>query len=120
MVFSECPSGSNAEAVRSWCISPTVSSNGLRDREAGAPSTNLPTEAMLYGNMEHQRVVTGSRPAAPQPSSAPRAPISVGVVGLGYWGPNLVRNFASSDEYRLIAVCDQHADRLQKISASFP
>ncbi len=33
-------------------------------------------------------------------------PIGVAVVGAGYWGPNLVRNFASSPSYRLAWVCD--------------
>ena len=29
------------------------------------------------------------------------APLGVAVVGAGYWGPNLVRNFQSSDRFRL-------------------
>ena len=33
-------------------------------------------------------------------------PIRVAVVGAGYWGPNLVRNFAASDSWDLAAVCD--------------
>jgi predicted dehydrogenase len=33
-------------------------------------------------------------------------PIGLAVVGAGYWGPNLVRNFASSPQYRLIWLCD--------------
>jgi predicted dehydrogenase len=32
--------------------------------------------------------------------------IGVGVVGYGYWGPNLARNFADIDGWRLDAVCD--------------
>src|SRR5579872_3139581 len=33
-------------------------------------------------------------------------PIGVGVVGYGYWGPNLVRNFSSNDDSRVVAVSD--------------
>ncbi|WP_411701160.1 Gfo/Idh/MocA family protein [Conyzicola sp.] len=32
--------------------------------------------------------------------------LSVAVVGAGYWGPNLARNFSSSPEWRLAAICD--------------
>ena len=38
--------------------------------------------------------------------------IGIGVIGYGYWGPNLVRNFAlASDGRRVVAVCDNSADR---------
>ena len=29
--------------------------------------------------------------------------IGIGIVGYGYWGPNLVRNFASNESSRVIA-----------------
>src|ERR1700681_2283547 len=32
--------------------------------------------------------------------------IGVGVIGYGYWGPNLVRNFANSESSRVVAVSD--------------
>jgi predicted dehydrogenase len=38
--------------------------------------------------------------------TTPQRPIGLAVVGAGYWGPNLVRNFASSPHYRLIWLCD--------------
>ena len=38
--------------------------------------------------------------------------IRVGVVGYGYWGPNLARNFAVHDGFELAAVCDQREDKL--------
>jgi predicted dehydrogenase len=38
--------------------------------------------------------------------------IRIGVIGYGYWGPNLVRNFAEQPASRVVAVCDQKADRL--------
>jgi predicted dehydrogenase len=38
-------------------------------------------------------------------------------VGAGYWGPNLVRNFASSGDWDLVAVCDLDLDRARRVAA---
>ena len=38
--------------------------------------------------------------------------IGVGVIGYGYWGPNLVRNFANTDAAQVIAVSDLDPARL--------
>jgi predicted dehydrogenase len=47
-------------------------------------------------------------------------PARVGVIGLGYWGPNLVRNFAAADGARLTALCDLNSDALAKQLALHP
>lgn len=44
----------------------------------------------------------------------------VAVIGLGYWGPNLVRNIASLPTTELVAVCDADRARLEAISPQFP
>ena len=41
--------------------------------------------------------------------------LGIAVVGAGYWGPNLVRNFRSSPEWDLVAVCDLDASRAQMV-----
>jgi predicted dehydrogenase len=46
--------------------------------------------------------------------------LRVGVVGLGYWGPNLVRVLAEMDGADVVAVCDQRRDRLELISRRYP
>lgn len=46
--------------------------------------------------------------------------ISVAVVGAGYWGPNLIRNFAACRDVRLVAVCDKDEARLKKVCAPYP
>lgn len=46
--------------------------------------------------------------------------IGVAVVGYGYWGPNLVRNFWSAPGARLVSVCDRRAERLASVTAQFP
>jgi predicted dehydrogenase len=46
--------------------------------------------------------------------------VRIGVVGAGYWGPNLMRNFAACPLTSLAAVCDQDAARLQKFRRLYP
>lgn len=46
--------------------------------------------------------------------------INVGVVGCGYWGPNLVRNFRAIDECRMTAMCDRDSQRLQHLHSLYP
>ena len=41
--------------------------------------------------------------------------LRVAVVGAGYWGPNLVRNFRASPEWDLVAVCDLDEDRARRV-----
>ncbi|MHB8376618.1 MAG: Gfo/Idh/MocA family protein [Dehalococcoidia bacterium] len=48
------------------------------------------------------------------------APVGVAVVGCGYWGPNLVRNFFDTPGCRMLAVCDQSVARLQAMQARHP
>ena len=44
----------------------------------------------------------------------------VGVVGLGYWGPNLARNFDRLPEVELAWLCDESAEALDRLSRAFP
>ncbi|MCA9193626.1 MAG: Gfo/Idh/MocA family oxidoreductase [Planctomycetales bacterium] len=46
--------------------------------------------------------------------------IRVGIVGLGYWGPNLVRCFSEIEGCKVTAVCDQSYDQLLRIKDRFP
>src|SRR3982751_3299367 len=47
------------------------------------------------------------------------SPINVGVIGCGYWGPNLVRNFKSLTSCRLKAVCDVNESRLRHLRSLY-
>lgn len=42
------------------------------------------------------------------------------VIGVGYWGPNLIRNFLGHDEIEGVIACDNDEARLAKISKTFP
>ena len=44
--------------------------------------------------------------------------LRIAVVGAGYWGPNLVRNFLASPDWDLVAVCDVDAARARKAIGS--
>ena len=46
--------------------------------------------------------------------------IKVGIIGYGYWGPNLVRNFVACDETEVTMVCDRDAVRLGKLHSLYP
>jgi predicted dehydrogenase len=46
--------------------------------------------------------------------------IKVGVVGCGYWGPNLIRNFRALSGCRLKTMCDTNEERLQHLAALYP
>ena len=46
--------------------------------------------------------------------------IRVGVVGLGYWGPNLARNLAQMPDADLAWCCDADDERRARFSAQFP
>lgn len=44
----------------------------------------------------------------------------IGVIGYGYWGPNLVRNYAANPGSEVVMVSDFSADRLSKVRALYP
>ncbi len=44
----------------------------------------------------------------------------VGVVGCGYWGPNLVRNLSENRLCRGISLCDLDAAKLARLSLRYP
>lgn len=46
--------------------------------------------------------------------------IRIGVIGYGYWGPNLVRNFADSRDCTVVAVCDGNKERLDLAQRRYP
>jgi len=49
-----------------------------------------------------------------------KGPLSVGVVGCGYWGPNLVRNFRKIPNCTVKAICDMNQERLGHLQSLYP
>ena len=77
----------------------------------------------------------GARPVVALPHSAPGAQadgngmsrrngtgrrLGVGVIGLGYWGPNLVRNLHELDGVEVVVMSDLDAEALDKVGARYP
>lgn len=46
--------------------------------------------------------------------------IGLGIIGYGYWGPNLVRNFVESMSAQMVAVPDSRSDRLAIVTRRYP
>lgn len=46
--------------------------------------------------------------------------VQVGVIGYGYWGPNLVRNFHALDGCRVAAICDKNSAALERANKTYP
>ncbi|GAB4317029.1 MAG: Gfo/Idh/MocA family oxidoreductase [Candidatus Zixiibacteriota bacterium] len=46
--------------------------------------------------------------------------VRVGIIGVGYWGPNLVRNFMAQDNCEVKAVADLQEERLKFIGSRYP
>ena len=46
--------------------------------------------------------------------------INVGLIGFGYWGPNLARNFSFNSDLELAAICDFSGDRLKAAARHHP
>ena len=50
----------------------------------------------------------------------PRDRVSVALVGYGYWGPNLARNFSRLPECELVAICDSDPERADMAKRDYP
>ncbi len=46
--------------------------------------------------------------------------IRFGVIGYGYWGPNIVRNLRSLSTAEVVAVCDKNPASLQRVKQAYP
>src|ERR1700687_6146821 len=46
--------------------------------------------------------------------------IRVGVIGYGYWGPNIVRNFQGHENADVVAVCDKNPKSLSRVRRTHP
>ena len=46
--------------------------------------------------------------------------IRVGVIGYGYWGPNIVRNLHGLDSTRVEMVCDKSSAALARVRKAYP
>jgi predicted dehydrogenase len=54
------------------------------------------------------------------PSPASGDALRFGVIGYGYWGPNIVRNLHSLETAKVVAVCDKSAAALRRAKQMYP
>ena len=60
-------------------------------------------------------------PAEPRfPAEQAGRAVRVGVIGYGYWGPNLVRNFSRAADCEMAAVADRDPVQLKRMGEDFP
>jgi predicted dehydrogenase len=64
-------------------------------------------------------VTGGTAPLGGPGPGGPVRPVSVGVVGLGYWGPNLARNFSALRGCELRWLCDVSEAARERVGPSF-
>jgi len=46
--------------------------------------------------------------------------VKMGIIGYGYWGPNIVRNFLSTENAQIISICDIDEEALNKAKKKYP
>jgi len=62
----------------------------------------------------------GTSPNLPLGQAFGRDVIRVGVIGYGYWGPNIVRNFQGQEKADVVAVCDKNPKSLSRVRRAHP
>ena len=56
----------------------------------------------------------------PAASAQSKKALSIGVIGYGYWGPNIVRNFHLQKDSQVSVVCDRRSEALAKVARAYP
>lgn len=46
--------------------------------------------------------------------------LCIGVIGYGYWGPNIVRNFNSASDAKVLMICDKNKESLKRAQKNWP
>jgi predicted dehydrogenase len=65
-----------------------------------------------------RRAATARR-AAPRSGADAESPVKIGVIGCGYWGPQLIRNFSELSEAQLVGVADRRPARLDYVRSRY-
>jgi predicted dehydrogenase len=66
--------------------------------------------------------VAAAFPGAPVPALAATVSdaLQIGVIGYGYWGPNVVRNLHALERWNVTALCDREAAALKRAGRTYP
>ena len=93
----------------------TLQTDTVHARTPANPLLNAAVLPVLRGG-----AAMGNGIAPSIDGAADASTIGVGVIGYGYWGPNLVRNFAATPGARVVAVSDLQPQRLAPIRGRYP
>ena len=63
---------------------------------------------------------TVSLPAVESSMHSRPSVVRFGVIGFGYWGPNIVRNVSGLENGQLVAICDQNPAALKRAAKLYP
>lgn len=83
-------------------------------------SIGIPNANAFPGIKDVGASVLPSRLAGYAECAHPSEVLGVGVIGYGYWGPNVVRNFHIQKHSRVLMVCDRRPDALAKVAKAYP
>ncbi len=64
--------------------------------------------------------VTDGPPQPPQQAAQEVGEMKIAVIGCGYWGPNLVRNFIQTGRVQELICCDLDSKRLERMKTLYP
>lgn len=71
--------------------------------------------------MNHRTsILPESSPMASGSTTTGPSTLNVGVIGYGYWGPNIVRNLTGLDGTRVRAVCDKSPSAIARLKRAYP
>src|SRR5579862_8600581 len=65
-------------------------------------------------------LLTYNLPAVPNPARNLSGTVKFGVIGYGYWGPNVVRNLQTTPGAEISAVCDKSSASRKKVHKAYP
>src|SRR4029077_15426124 len=118
-------------SVRSLAVRPAAGEAGNHRAAAGigAESSDLPADVRAGRPVRASLVGLARFPIAHPDHSGGALQLRsggvmvrglrVGVIGCGYWGPNLVRNFARNAHTQVEAVCDLRYERAMRVGAEY-
>lgn len=134
--------GLSADSVEQGMAADNASASGGRAHAGSSAVTHAWHETKatdgFNGGLESGKTQSAIRRTAPWPSRSDPSlnrldwdsktvqqqqdlrPIRVGVIGYGYWGPNLVRNFAEYPGSEVCRVADKREDRLAAVRRRYP
>jgi predicted dehydrogenase len=81
---------------------------------ASQPCPARPGPALIRSNEQAQRKRKSGKPKHVNNL------IRVGVIGYGYWGPNIVRNVHNVDGCEVSAICDRDSGALERANRAYP